>query len=157
MLWGQREDKKERECSPEEGRTFPRAKNTLALFPLFQKKLSKREGRRRRKKAEKGRERERGESFSSFFFCASFSQRKCSLSFFLSLFLSLFSLSEQLFVCVFFARTLHEMNFWRRRFAKPSIIVLIFPRYKSKQQQQHAKRAFYSVNARNKNRDTRTI
>ena len=141
----------------EEGtNTFPRAeKHTLlALFPLF-RSLTKRE---------KGEEEEgqREESvFSSFFFALLFHNAFIALSlFFLSLplfSLSFLSLSSSFRVCVF-ARILSTQIylFGGGSQSHPIIVVLIFPRYKSKQQQQHAKRAFYSVNARNKNRDTHT-
>ena len=137
-----------------------RKKAHARSFSFISKKLSKREGRRRRKEGREGqRERERREFFH-LFFCASFSQRKLlSLLSFSPSFLSLFSLSRAAaFVCVFLLEfSPHEIELFKGGGGSHShpIIVLIFPRYKSKQQQQHAKRAFYSVNARNKNRDTR--
>ena len=125
----------------------------LALFPLF-RSLTKREKREKKRRAE------RRELFSSFFFLRFFFTTHYSLLsslFFLSLFsLSFLSLSSKAFVCVFLLEfSPHEIELFGGGSHSHPIIVFIFPRYKSKQQQQHAKRAFYSVNARNKNRDTR--
>ena len=160
MCCGDRERRKRRESvHQKKGRTLFREqkKSTRSLFFLYFA-LSQREREGRRKEGQ------REESvFSSFFFCASFSQRKFILALFFLLSLplfSLFSLSlEQLSVCVFLLEfSPHEIElFGGGGSHSHPIIVLIFPRYKSKQQQQHAKRAFYSVNARNKNRDTRAL
>ena len=157
MCCGDRERRKRRESvhQKKKGRTLFREqkKSTRSLFFLYFA-LSQRERKGRRKEGQ----REESNVFSSFFFLRFFFNANCSL-FFLSLPLfSLFSLSlsSSFQVCVFLLEfSPHEIELFGGGSHSHPIIVLIFPRYKSKQQQQHAKRAFYSVNARNKNRDTR--
>ena len=139
---------------------FREQKSTRDLLFFLYFALSQRERRQKKRRAER-----RERFFILFFFCASFSQRiHCSLSL-LSLSPSLFalfslsflSLSSSFRVCVFARILSTQIYLFGGGFqSHPIIVVLIFPRYKSKQQQQHAKRAFYSVNARNKNRDTHT-
>ena len=101
-----------------------RKKAHARSFSFISKKLSKREGRRRKEGREGQRERERESFFIFFFFLRFFFTTQIALSSFsLSLFsLSFLSLSSSFFVCVFLLEfSPHEIElFWRRRLAKPS-------------------------------------
>ena len=127
---------------------FREQKSTRYLLFFLYFALSQRERREKKRRAE------RRESFFIFFFALLFQRKLLSLLSLSPSFLSLFSLSRAAFVC-FCSNSLHTNKLFGGGSQSHPIIILIFPRYKSKQQ--HAKRAFYSVNARNKNRDTRAL